>query len=148
MIVVFGRIVEDSMIIKLWAYFRWPLAAVLYFLVVLYNYYVLPIERMSLKDIVPGSLFGAAGMVIVTFFYSVYTNYIVNYSLIYGSLSSIVALLFWFYFLAWTLDGEYQEGCSDITVRNIKSAVRIMVAKGNNELNAGRGESRSTDENN
>jgi len=103
MIVVFGRIVEDSMIIKLWAYFRWPLAAVLYFLVVLYNYYVLPIERMSLKDIVPGSLFGAAGMVIVTFFYSVYTNYIVNYSLIYGSLSSIVALLFWFYFLAWAL---------------------------------------------
>jgi membrane protein len=103
MIVVFGRIVEDSMLIKLWAYFRWPLAAVLYFLVVLYNYYVLPIERMSLKDIVPGSLFGAAGMVIVTFFYSVYTNYIVNYSLIYGSLSSIVALLFWFYFLAWAL---------------------------------------------
>jgi len=50
--------------------------------------------------------------------------------------------------MPWTLDGEYQEGCSDITVRNIKSAVRIMVAKGNNELNAGRGESRSTDENN
>jgi membrane protein len=103
MIVVFGRIVEDSLIITLWTYFRWPLAAVLYFLVVLYLYYVLPIERMNVKDIVPGSMLGAAGMVLITFFYSIYTNYIVNYSLIYGSLSSIVALMFWFYFLAWAL---------------------------------------------
>ncbi|WP_303857928.1 YihY/virulence factor BrkB family protein [Aminicella lysinilytica] len=102
-IIVFGHVIEDSLIIKLWTYFRWPLAAVLYFLVVLYNYYVLPIERMSLRDIVPGSLFGAAGMVIVTFFYSIYVDYIVHYNLIYGSLSSIVALLFWFYFLAWAL---------------------------------------------
>lgn len=103
MIAIFGRVIEDSMLITLWAYFRWPLAAVLYFLVVLYNYYVLPIERMSVRDIIPGSIFGATGMVIITFFYSIYTNYIVNYSLIYGSLSSIVALMFWFYFLAWAL---------------------------------------------
>lgn len=43
--------------------------------------------------------------------------------------------------MPWTLDGEYQEGCSKITVKNLKSAVTIMVAKGNKELNAGEGES-------
>ena len=103
LVVMLGQIVEGSLIDVLWTYLRWPLAAVLYFICVLYNYYVLPIEKMSLNDILPGSLFGVAGMVIVTFFYSLYANYIVNYNIIYGSLSSMVALLFWFYFLSWVL---------------------------------------------
>ena len=69
----------------------------------MYNYYVMPIERMSLKELIPGSLFGAAGMLIVTIIYSMYVRFAANYGVIYGSLSSIVALLFWFYFLSWVL---------------------------------------------
>ncbi len=100
---VFGRIVEGQLITRLWAHFRWPLSALLYFVIVMYNYYVMPIERMSLKELIPGSLFGAAGMLIVTIIYSMYVRFAANYGVIYGSLSSIVALLFWFYFLSWVL---------------------------------------------
>ncbi len=100
---VFGKIIEGSLIDSLWTFLRWPLAGALYFLMVSYNYYVLPTERMRFREIVPGSIFGAIGMLVVTIVYSNYANYVVNYDIIYGSLASIVALLMWFYFLSWAL---------------------------------------------
>lgn len=103
LLIIFGQIIEGSVIESLWTFLRWPLAGVLYFLMVSYNYYVLPNEKMAFREILPGSLFGAVGMLVVTIFYSFYANYTVNYDIIYGSLASIVALLFWFYFLSWAL---------------------------------------------
>lgn len=100
---VVGGIVENYTITLVWTYTRWPFATLLYFLLVLYNYFVMPVEKMKVKDLLPGTIFGAFGLVIVTFLYAAYTEHIVNYNIIYGSLSSIVALLFWFYFLSWVL---------------------------------------------
>lgn len=42
---VFGHIIEGTMIDTLWTYLRWPIAGTLYFLMVSYNYYVLPNEK-------------------------------------------------------------------------------------------------------
>lgn len=98
-----GGMVEEYTITLVWTYFRWPLATILYFLVVLYNYFVMPAYKLNVRTLIPGAVFGAAGLAVVTFFYSVYTEHMVKYNIIYGSLSSIVALLFWFYFLAWVL---------------------------------------------
>ena len=98
-----GRLIEDRLIARIWYWFRWPLAMMLYFLIVIYNYHVMPLEKQSLRELLPGSIFGSVGMMIITLFYSAYTSTIVNYNIIYGSLSSIVGLLFWFYFLAWIL---------------------------------------------
>ena len=100
---IFGQIVEGSMIDSLWIFLRWPLAGALYFLMVSYNYYVLPHDKLGFREILPGSVFGAIGMLVVTIFYSIYVNYTVNYDIIYGSLASIVALMFWFYFLSWAM---------------------------------------------
>lgn len=101
--IIFGAVMEGSELDTLWTYLRWPIAMLLYFFMVSYNYYVLPTEKVTFKQIVPGSIFASIGMLIVTIFYSNYTNYATNYDIIYGSLASIVALLFWFYFLAWVL---------------------------------------------
>ena len=103
LMLVMGPLVEDSIINTLWTWMRWPLAGVLYFLLVSYVYYVLPYEKLGYKEILPGSCFGAVGMLVVTICYSAYANYAVNYDIIYGSLASIVALMFWFYFLSWAL---------------------------------------------
>ena len=100
---IFGQIIEGSMIDSLWIFLRWPLAGALYFLMVSYNYYVLPHDKLGFREILPGSVFGAIGMLVVTIFYSIYVNYTVNYDIIYGSLASIVALMFWFYFLSWAM---------------------------------------------
>ncbi len=103
LMLIFGNIIEGTVINTLWIYLRWPLAGGLYFLMVSYNYYVLPYDKLSFREVMPGSIFGSVGMLVVTIVYSTYVNYSVNYDIIYGSLASFVALLFWFYFLSWAL---------------------------------------------
>ncbi len=90
-------------IASFWKIIRWPVALALYFLAVSYNYYVIPTGRVKFREVVPGSIFASVGMFIVTLIYTYYVDYIASYDIIYGSLASIVALLFWFYFLAWAL---------------------------------------------
>lgn len=103
LIVIFGDMIKSSLIVKIWTWLRWPVAVALYFLVVIYEYYVTPREKKPLESLVPGAVAAAVGMLLVTMVYSFYTGYIVDYGLIYGGLSSIVALLFWFFFLSWVL---------------------------------------------
>ena len=89
---------------NVWLGLRWVFAFALYFLMVTLNYYIIPTERGRIREVLPGSIFASAGMLIVTLIYSKYTNYALsagNYNILYGSLASIVALLFWFYFIAW-----------------------------------------------
>jgi membrane protein len=86
-----------------WLILRYPVTMLLYFLMVSYNYYVLPSEKLNFKSILPGSIFASVGMLVVTLGYKVYTGYIANYDIIYGSMAAIVAVMMWFYFLAWAL---------------------------------------------
>ena len=83
--------------------FRWPSALTLYFIMVSYNYYALPHKKVKFKEILPGSIFASVGMLLVTVVYSTYTTYIANFNIIYGSLATVVALMFWFFFLSWAL---------------------------------------------
>lgn len=93
----------DKYINNIWMYCRWFLGFALYFLMVSYNYYILPSNRVAFRKILPGSIFASVGMLLVTLIYAEYTSNVANYDIIYGALSSIVAVLFWFYFLAWVL---------------------------------------------
>ena len=94
----------DAYISSFWLTARWLVALILYFLMVSYNYYVLPSWRVRYRDIVPGSLFAALGMLLATWVFNIYlNNNIANYDLIYGSLGSIVALMFWFYLISWAV---------------------------------------------
>ncbi len=97
------RLDVDKYINNIWMYLRWFLGLALYFLMVSYNYYILPSTRVPFRKILPGSIFASGGMMIVTIIYARYTTHVANYDIIYGALSSIVAVLFWFYFLAWVL---------------------------------------------
>ena len=87
----------------IWLILRWPIAFVLFFLMLSYNYYELPTEKVAYKAVLPGSLFAAVGMLIVTAIYSQYIGSVANYNILYGALANIVALMFWFFFLAWVL---------------------------------------------
>lgn len=98
---VFGIVAGTEIAEMTWVLIRWPAAAVLYFLMVSYSYYVLPMHRIPFRSVVPGSVFASVGMMVVTAFYSGYSSVSAKYDLLYGSFSNFVALMFWFYLLAW-----------------------------------------------
>lgn len=86
-----------------WLWFRWPLGFFLFFIMISYNLYILPTERRPFRTVIPGALFAAFGMLVVTLIYSFYTSSLANYDIVYGALSSVVALLIWFLLLSWVL---------------------------------------------
>ncbi|MDO4544946.1 MAG: YihY/virulence factor BrkB family protein [Bacillota bacterium] len=93
----------DNYVDSIWMWLRWILGFALYFLMVSYNYYILPTEKVPFRKVLPGSIFASVGMLLVTVAYSKYANSLADYDLIYGALSSVVAIMFWFFFLAWVL---------------------------------------------
>ena len=97
------HIEADSYVDSAWLYLRWPLGFILYFLVIGFNYYILPTKKKSFKRVLPGTLFAAFGMIVVSLAYSFYTNTLVHYDIMYGALSSVVAIMIWFLLLSWVL---------------------------------------------
>ena len=88
---------------NIWMWLRWVIGFALYFLMISYNYYILPTEKVSFCQIIPGSIFASAGILVVTAFYAKYATSLADYDLLYGALSSVVAILIWFFLLAWVL---------------------------------------------
>jgi len=100
---VFGAVVGEEISSAAWLLLRWPIAAAMYFLMISYNYYILPTNKVPFRDIIPGSIFAAVGFLVVTYVYTIYTNLSTNYDILYGSFSNIVVLMLWFWFLAWVM---------------------------------------------
>nr|WP_315024677.1 YihY/virulence factor BrkB family protein [uncultured Aminipila sp.] len=115
-ILVYGEIIIDIIAATLmttiginykvnmfWLVLRWPVTMALYFMMVSYSYYILPSQKLKFSQIMPGSIFASVGMLVVTLGFKIYTEYISNYDILYGSMAAIVAVMMWFYFLAWAL---------------------------------------------
>lgn len=100
---VFGAVIGEEISSAAWILLRWPIASAMYFLMISYNYYILPSVRVRFRDIIPGSIFAAVGFLVVTYVYTIYISLSTNYDILYGSLSHIVVLMLWFWFLAWVM---------------------------------------------
>jgi len=131
-----------------WYGMRWIIALILFFIMVFSLYYILPRSGMSyrghfivgklaaVKNILvvwlkgrrreygramPGSIFAAAGMLIVTRIYTLFVRGAAqeNINFLYGGLSSVVVLLLWFYAMAYVLiagiqvNATYEEYTKD-----------------------------------
>lgn len=97
------RVFRDSFIADLLVFMRLPLLIMLFFAMILLNYYILPRVRVPVAAVLPGAILASAGIVIVTVIYSVYIQYAPKYNVLYGAFASVVALMFWFYIISWVL---------------------------------------------
>jgi len=93
----------DKYVDSIWMWMRWPLGFILYFCMIGATFYKLPTVKRPFRNVIPGTLFSAVGMLIVTGLYALYSSSLANYDIVYGALSSVVAILMWFFFLAWVL---------------------------------------------
>lgn len=76
----------------------WLLVVVILFFVILLTYYFLPDIRIRLSAHVPGTLFSLIGNLALTYGISKYVSSSVSFSVLYGSISSVIMLLLWMYF--------------------------------------------------
>ncbi len=97
------RVEDMSIVDSMWLWLRWPLGFVLYFFIIGSNYYILPTVKRPFKTVFPGSAFASLGIMIVSWLYSFYTESLVNYDLLYGALSSVIAIMIWFLLLSWVI---------------------------------------------
>lgn len=102
-ILTFLKFEDMSMVDSIWMGLRWPLGFVLYFFIIGYNYFILPTVKRPFRTVIPGSAFASLGIMIVSWIYSFYTQSLVNYDVLYGTLSSVVAIMIWFLLLSWVL---------------------------------------------
>lgn len=82
---------------------RTPLLALVFFVMILANYYIVPRIKVPIRAVMPGSIISTVGIMIITWLYSEYTSRAVNYNVLYGTFSTIVAMLLWFYLISWVL---------------------------------------------
>ena len=66
-------------------------------------YRFLPNRRSKLKYQIPGAVFTAFGWTLASFFISVYMDIFKGFSNMYGSLTTIVLIMLWFYFCIYIL---------------------------------------------
>lgn len=88
-------------IYAMFLYLKWPLAFIIVFLLVKMIYTIAPGKRISSKYVNKGAFFTTIGWIIATAIYSYYADNLANYNLFYGSLSNIIILMMWIYFIAY-----------------------------------------------
>ena len=99
-----GRsILKSDFIVRLISSSRTPILALLFFCIMLANYYLLPSIRVPIAAVLPGAIVSTAGIMLVTWIYSLYTSLSTNHNLLYGAFSNIVALMLWFYLISWVI---------------------------------------------
>ncbi len=68
------------------------------FLIIMTLYMFLPNKRQPLINVLPGTVFTVIGWTILSYLFTIFINYIANFSFLYGSLSTIIILMLWLYF--------------------------------------------------
>ena len=82
---------------------KWPIAIIMIYLSIKLIYVIAPDWHILSKNTTKGAVFTTVGWTIATAIFSYYISHFANYDIFYGSLSSIVILMIWVYFLSYIL---------------------------------------------
>lgn len=107
-IYVYGELIansifENALVVRLISNIKTPIMGLLFFVLIIAIFYMLPRIRVPVMAVIPGSIVATLGILIVTWGYSLYISRATNYNLLYGAFSNIVAMMLWFYLISWVL---------------------------------------------
>ena len=80
-----------------WTKLRFPVVAVLCYFALFLLYALAQDVRQPWRNIWPGTLAALTAWMAVSWLYAFYVDNIANYSLLYGSIGTVIALLMWLY---------------------------------------------------
>jgi membrane protein len=101
--IIAEKIFHSSFLANVISALRTPMLGMLFFLVILASYYMMPRIRVPLSAVLPGAIVATVGLQLVTWLYSFYTSRATHQNLLYGAFSTIVAMMLWFYLISWVL---------------------------------------------
>ena len=80
----------------LWSLLRWPIWLALLALTITLIYSLAPNRRQRLRAVLPGALMSIFTWVAASIAFNIYLSNFANYSALYGSIGTIIAILFYF----------------------------------------------------
>lgn len=80
---------------------KWPIAFILIFWLLKIIYTISPDKKIPSKFMNKGALFTTVCWIVTTSIYSYYVSNLANYTLFYGSISGIIAMMIWIYILSY-----------------------------------------------
>lgn len=79
---------------------RWVTLAVIMFFAFSMMYKLVPKQKLKFRDVVPGTLFSIVGFMLLTVGFSIYVKYFMSNSALYGTIGSVILLMFWLYIVS------------------------------------------------
>jgi len=96
-IYIFSFLGMSEEFISFWNTSRWILSSVVFFIVLLALYVLMPNKKIHIKDAFFEAIFATIGWQTVSLGFSYYVQTISDYSATYGSLGAVIILMIWFY---------------------------------------------------
>lgn len=111
------------------------LVFVMQFLVFLVLYRYLPNRKASLKSQVPGAFFTAVAWSVFSYLFSLYFTFFPDFSIMYGSLSTLILVMVWLYFcMNFLLYGAEMNAYFEKEFRQAKMSFGQLIARKRQEL--------------
>jgi membrane protein len=95
-----NQIGMEQLFVTLWTWLRWPVSLFLITLAIAVVYYVAPDVEQEFRFITPGATLAVIVWVLSSLGFNYYLSNFADYSVMYGSIGTIIALLLYFFISA------------------------------------------------
>jgi membrane protein len=119
---ILSDVLSSSSTFYIWKIAQWPAAALLLILALLGLYHFAPdTQGQRLKWVLPGSIFAAVVWMVVSVLFKMYVRHFSHFGLLYGSLGTLVILMFWFYLSSVVIlaGGQINAILEDVAARHM-----------------------------
>jgi membrane protein len=81
----------------IWNVIKYTIPLMMMIIVFIFLYQILPNRRLTVREVIPGSIFTCLGWIITSLLFAFYVNHFGSYTRTYGSIGGVIVLLVWLY---------------------------------------------------
>jgi membrane protein len=114
----------------IWQVIKYSIPLLTMFIVFIFLYSISPNRRLTIREVIPGSIFSSLGWIVTSLLFAFYVNHWGNFTKTYGSIGGIIILLIWLYLssviillggeinatLTFLRDGKNKPSCKKFTL--------------------------------